>query len=147
MSNHDAPADRSFIEFLWGNEGSLPSKLWHIACNCPGCVSCITKSTAVFLALMILSPVTAPFASFPLSALLAHKADAHAATAVTQADGRMSASTGAGSVLIEEQMKNGEITAAVRATSGDTYEDIDGVLLVYVWPGVERPNQQLVLRV
>ena len=74
----------------------------------------VTKSAAVFLVLMILSPVTAPFASFPLSALMAHKVDTHASVTVTQTDESMPSSASAGTVLVEEQMKDGEVILDAR---------------------------------
>jgi len=85
-------------------------------------VSYVIKSAAVFLVLMILSPVTAPFASFPLSALMAQKADTHASVAVTQADGWLSSATSANTVLVEEQMKDGEVILDGRSAALDTLD-------------------------
>jgi hypothetical protein len=95
--------------------------VWHVACKDLDRVSYVTKSAAVFLVLMILSPVTAPFASFPLSALMGHKADTHASVTVTQ-DDRSLASAFAGTVLVEEQMKDGEVILDGRLASLDTLE-------------------------
>jgi hypothetical protein len=109
-------------------------------------VSSLSKIVALFLVAMILSPVTAPFASFPLLDLVTRNADTHAPLVVTPINTSVSASPGGG-VLVEEQMKDGEVAFDVLLTSGDFFEDLDGVLLVYVWPGTIRPNQQVVLRV
>lgn len=106
-------------------------------------MSYVTKSAAVFLVLMILSPVTAPFASFPLSALMSHKADTHASVTVTQADGSL-ASGFAGTVLVEEQMKDGEVILDGRLTSLETPVGPDAAPLGHRSPAVEGSRPRVV---
>lgn len=106
-------------------------------------MSYVTKSAAVFLVLMILSPVTAPFASFPLSALMAHKADTHASVTITQADGSL-ASPLAGTVLVEEQMKDGEAILDGRLASLDTPEAQAAAPLAYRSTAVEGTRPRVV---
>jgi hypothetical protein len=107
-------------------------------------VSFVTKSAAIFLVLMILSPVTAPFASFPLSALMTHKADTHAAIVVTSADASV-APAGAGTVLVEEQMKDGEVILDTRLASGDRRDGSDLMPLVYCSTAADCPPQRIVV--
>jgi hypothetical protein len=94
-------------------------------------VSHVTKSAAVFLVLMILSPVTAPFASFPLSALLAPRADTHTSVTLTQTDASLSSPASAGTVLVEEQMKDGEVILDGRLAALDTPDERDAASLAY----------------
>ena len=106
-------------------------------------MSYVTKSAAVSLVLMILSPVTAPFASFPLSALMGHKADTHASVTMTPADGSL-ASPLAGTVLVEEQMKDGEVILHARLASLDTPEAQDAAPLAYRSTAVEGARPRVV---
>jgi hypothetical protein len=117
--------------------------VWHVACRYLDRVSYVIKSAAVFLVLMILSPVTAPFASFPLSALMGHKVDTHASVTVTQADGTL-ASPLAGTVLVEEQMKDGEVILDGRLVSLDTPEARDAAPLAYRSTAVESSRPRVV---
>lgn len=106
-------------------------------------MSYVTKSAATFLVLMILSPVTAPFASFPLSALLTHQ-DTHAAIVVTSSDASV-APAGAGTVLVEEQMKDGDVLLDSRLASGDTFDGSELVPLVYFSTAADCPPLRLVV--
>lgn len=106
-------------------------------------MSYVTKSAAVFLVLMILSPVTAPFASFPLSALLGHKADTHASVTLTQADTSL-ASGFAGTVLVEEQMKDGEVILDGRLTSLDALVEQARAPLAYRSTAVDGSGPRVV---
>ena len=107
-------------------------------------MSYVTKSAATFLVLMILSPVTAPFASFPLSALLTHQADTHAAIVVTSSDASV-APAGAGTVLVEEQMKDGDVLLDSRLASGDTFDGSELVPPVYFSTAADCPPLRLVV--
>jgi len=118
--------------------------VWHVACNRFDRVSYVTKSAAVFLVLMILSPVTAPFASFPLSALMGHAADTHASVTVTHADGPPASLAFAGTVLVEEQMKDGEVILDGRLASLDTPDAQDSVPLAYRSTAVEGSRPRVV---
>lgn len=117
--------------------------MWHVACRQLDRVSFVTKSAAVFLVLMILSPVTAPFASFPLSALMGHKADTHASMTVTQTDGSLSSPL-AGTVLVEEQMKDGEVILDATLVSLDTPEAQDTTPLTYRSTAVDGARPRVV---
>jgi hypothetical protein len=117
--------------------------VWHVACRYLDRVSYVTKSAAVFLVLMILSPVTAPFASFPLSALMGHRADTHASVMMTQADGSL-ASPVAGTVLVEEQMKDGEVILDGRLAALDTPEAQDTAPLAYRSTAAEGSRPRVV---
>ena len=118
--------------------------VWHVACKYHDRVSYVTKSAATFLVLMILSPVTAPFASFPLSALLTHQADTHAAIVVTSSDASV-APAGTGTVLVEEQMKDGDVLLDSRLASGDTFDHSDLMPLVYFSTAADCPPLRLVV--
>jgi hypothetical protein len=106
-------------------------------------VSYVTKSAAVFLVLMILSPVTAPFASFPLSALMGHSTDTHASVTLTPVDGSL-ASPLAGTVLVEEQMKDGEVILDGRLASLDTPEAHDTAPVAYRSTAVDGARPRVV---
>src|SRR3569832_598177 len=105
LLNWPAPGPLLFPPISSGNQRDARTSEWHVACRDLERVSSVTKSAAVFLVKLILSPVTEPFASFPLSALMGHMVDSHASVTVTQSDGRLASSTFAGTVFVEEQMK------------------------------------------
>jgi len=107
-------------------------------------VSYVTKSAAAFLVLVILSPVTAPFASFPLSILLTHQTDTHASVAVTQSDASAWAPANAGTVLVEEQTKDGEVILDSRPAIGATFDGND-LPLEYRSTAVERRQTRFVV--
>ena len=107
-----------------------------------------TKSAAVFLVLLIVSPVTAPFASVPLSALLTHKADTHASLAVAPSDAFALAPAGAASFLVEEQTKDGEVILDGRLAVGATFDRNNRTPLVCRSTALDRsPTRFVVLRV
>jgi hypothetical protein len=111
-------------------------------------VSYLTKSAAVFLVLLIVSPVTAPFASVPLSALLTHKADTHASLVVAPSDAFALAPAGAASFLVEEQTKDGEVILDSRPAIGATFDGNNGMPLVHRSTALDRsPTRFVVLRV
>jgi len=111
-------------------------------------VSYLIKSAAVFLVLLIVSPVTAPFASVPLSALLTHRADTHASLAVASSDAFALAPAGAASFLVEEQTKDGEVIFDSRTAIGATFDGNNGMPLVHRSTALDRsPTRFVVLRV
>ena len=103
------------------------------------------KCAAVFLVLLIVSPVTAPFASVPLAALLNHQADTHASRVVTQSDVSPSAPAGAASFLVEEQTKDGEVIFDSRAAVGSTCDGKDGMPLGSRATALEPSHTRLVV--
>src|SRR5690349_10947265 len=101
-------------------------------------VSYVTKSAAVFLVLMILSPVTAPFASFPLSVLMTPKADTHAALTASHSDATTWAA-GSGTVLVEEQMKDGDVLVGSPLPTPARLDERDSASIAYASTAVESP--------
>jgi hypothetical protein len=134
-----------FARLSQGKSRITSDRVWHVACNRHDRVSYVTKSAAVFLVLMILSPVTAPFASFPLSALLADKAHTHASVTLTPSDDSLSSGVVVGTVAVEEQMKDGDVLAAGRHIAGDAFDCQAGVAPVYHASCVDRPQQLFVI--
>jgi len=118
---------------------------WHAACKHHRRVSYVTKSAAIFLVLLILSPVTAPFASVPLSALLTHKADTQSSRVVMQFDASVSASAGAASFLVEEQTKDGEVIFDSRTAVGSAWDTQDGTPLGTRSTALERRHTRFVV--
>ena len=108
-------------------------------------MSYVTKSAAVVLVLLILSPVTAPFASVPLSALLTHNADTHASRVVTPFDASASASPGAASFLVEEQTKDGEVIFDSRTAIGSVCDATDGMTRGSRSMAIERRHTRFVV--
>jgi hypothetical protein len=99
------------------------------------------------LIVLVVSPFTEPFSVCSLASLFGD----HATHASTVVDGHSldSAAPAISSGLNEEQikeLKDHALTESTRVVDGDRVDDVDGVLLVYVWPGVERLNDT-VLRV
>ena len=119
--------------------------MWHVACKDLERVSYVTKSAAIFLVLLIVSPVTAPFASVPLSALLTHKADTHSSRVVRQFDASVSASAGAASFLVEEQTKDGEVIFDSRTAVGSAWDTQDGTPLGTRSTALERRHTRFVV--
>jgi len=118
---------------------------WHVACRHPRRVLYVTKSAAIFLVLLIVSPVTAPFASVPLSALLTHKADTQASRVVTQSDADAAPSAGGASFLVEEQTKDGEVIFDSRTAVGSAWDTQDRTPLGTRSTALERRHTRFVV--
>ena len=108
----------------------------------------LTKWAAVLLTALILCPVTAPFSPCSLSELITgghDSASTDSSATVTRADGPSAPLAGAGSVLIEEQLKDEAVlTRTSVPETGET--EVDYLPLVFRWVGTAR-SAPLVLRV
>lgn len=98
----------------------------------------VSQLTALFLAMLILSPVTAPFAPCPLSALMTEKVTGETPMAVAKAS-VMLPSSSASSVLVEEESKD-QVVLEASSVTALSFESVEFVPLVLVWVDGGRSN-------